>query len=265
MKQTSLILLALLLATATQVRSQITLEKTYTGLSLGLANTITYGDKYYAMDVANAQCKIYNLDHSIWKTINLSIPSGYYLYDIQYVTDHLFNSDNLIEMLYVSYNYNTTGQYYTYDTRVVNESGTQLLSLPGAGYNWITSVATAGTRLFTYIYDNSVSPYTVTTKVYSLAGELPTGLVTPDEPASMRVWPNPVSDHLHLEYTLPAGVSQASLHLRNASGQLIRSFEVDGRFSDLELDASNLPSGIYFWSLSSPGYRGTSRQIVINH
>lgn len=265
MKQVTVILLALFIATASQVHSQITLEKTYTGVSAGVANTVTYGDKYYVMDVAAAQCKIYNLDHSLWKSINLSVPSGYYLYDIQYVTDHLFNADNQIELLYVSYNYNTTGQYYTYETRVVNESGTQLLSLPGAGYNWITDVATAGTKLFSYIYDNSVSPYTVTTKVYNLTGELPTGMVTPGDDASMRIWPNPATDHLHLEYSLPGDVKQASLNLWNGSGQLIRSFAVDGQFSDLELDATGLPSGVYFWSLSAPGFSGTSQQIVINH
>lgn len=65
---------------------QITLESTYnfSGTYTKLANS---GYKFYVMDVGVNQCRIYNTDHSLWKTINLSVPNGSYLYDIRYVTE----------------------------------------------------------------------------------------------------------------------------------------------------------------------------------
>lgn len=266
MKRIIFLLFAAVTGIQMQVFSQITLEKTYSGVSAGVAHTETYGDKYYVMDVAGSQCRIYNLDHSLWKTVNLSVPSNYYLYDIQYVTDHLFNSDNSIEMLYVCYNYNSTGQYYTYDTRIATETGSQLLDIPGAGYNWITEAGTAGTKLLTYIYDYSVSPYTISTKVYSLPGSLPAGYSEVQQPAAiMKAWPNPVHGTLTIEFSLPGGITQAGLNIMNSSGQRVRSYTVDGTFNDLLLDTGDLPSGIYFWNLEAPGYKSTTQKIVVSH
>jgi len=266
MKRIILLLFTAITGLQMQVFSQITLEKTYSGVSAGVAHTETYGDKYYVMDVAGSQCRIYNLDHSLWKTVNLSVPSNYYLYDIQYVTDHLFNSDNTLEMLYVCYNYNSSGQYYTYDTRIATETGTQLLDIPGAGYNWITEVGTGGTKLLSYIYDYSVSPYTINTKVYSLPGTLPSGVSQVQQAATtLKAWPNPVNGTLTIEFSLPDGARQARLNVINSSGQQVKSFTVDGTFNNLLLDTGDLPSGIYFWNLEAPGFKSTAQKIIVSH
>lgn len=254
---------AALIAFPLLAKGQITLEKTYTGVSAGVAQTETYGDKFYVMDVAAAQCRVYNLDHSLWKTINLSVPAGYYLYDIQYVTDHLFNTDNSLELLYVCYTYNSTSQYYTYETRVVTETGTQLLALPGAGYNWITTVEGAGTKLFSYIYDYSQSPYTVTTQIYHLGGNLPTTTVEAGQPVA-KAWPNPTSGKITIEFNLPAEATEANLIIRDATGQVARSYPVDGTFGNLIMDTSTLPSGVYFWNLEGTGFKTTLQKIVIS-
>lgn len=265
MKRMLFVMVSIVFALPMLTNAQLTLEKTYSGVSAGVAQTETYGSKYYVMDVSSAQCKIYNLDHSLWKTITLSVPSNYYLYDIQYVTDHLFNSDNSIELLYVCYNYNSTGQYYTYETRVVTETGAQLLALPGAGYNWITDVAGAGTKLFSYIYDYSVSPYTVTTKVYAIPGNLPSVVNENLKNVDAKAWPNPVSGSLNIEFDLPKDVPSANLIIRNLSGQVVRSFHVDGYFGNLMVDASGLASGTYFWSLEGIGLKTVAHKLIVSH
>ncbi|HAQ64975.1 MAG TPA: hypothetical protein DCR43_03845 [Bacteroidales bacterium] len=263
MKTLTTLLICILIATAQISYAQITLEKTYTGVSAGIAHTETYGDKYYVMDVANSQCRIYNLDHSLWKSVGLSVPSNYYLYDIQYVTEHLFNTDNSIEMLYVCYNYNSTLDYYTYETRIASETGTLLLTLPGAGYNWITDVAGAGTRLLSYVYNYAVSPYTVTTKVYSLAGSLSSEASDATGAIGLKAYPNPVNGNLRVEYTLPEGLRQAELSVVNTSGQIVRKYTVDHNFDSLTLDTKGLAPGTYFWHLQAPGFQGSSQQIIV--
>ncbi len=73
-------------------------------------------------DWAN-QCRIYNTDHSLWKTINLLVPPGQYLYDIKYVSEGLFTSDDALSLLYIYYEYDEINQYSTYTVAVVTENG----------------------------------------------------------------------------------------------------------------------------------------------
>ncbi|MBU2650972.1 MAG: hypothetical protein KKA81_08555, partial [Bacteroidetes bacterium] len=104
------------------MKSQISLENTY-NVSAGVAWLELSGTKYYVMDVANSQCRIYNLDHSLWKTMSFSLPANNYLYDIQYVTQNIFDQDSEVECLVTYYEYidNGSTQYYEYTTVVYNE------------------------------------------------------------------------------------------------------------------------------------------------
>ena len=114
--------------------AQPVLEKTYDE-SVNICQLESIGEVYYSMDVINKQCHIYRLDHSLYKSIPIPTPEGYYLSDVQYVSEKLFNDDNLIELVYsyTKYNPTETSYYYTYETRLVNENGTTLLTIPGAG------------------------------------------------------------------------------------------------------------------------------------
>ena len=78
---------------------QINLENTYnySGTYTRLSNS---GDKFYIMDVAASQCRVYNANHTLWKTINLTVPSGNYLYDIKYLSENLFTTDNSLCLAY---------------------------------------------------------------------------------------------------------------------------------------------------------------------
>ncbi len=237
----------------TKVTGQINLEHTYSGVSAGLAYLDSDEPMFYTMDVTNAKCNIYTLNHTLWKSIPLSLPSNYYLADIQYVTRHLFDSDDQIELLYVGYNYNTTGAYYTYETRVANEDGSLLLTVPGGGYNDILEVHGLGTRLLLYVYDYSVSPYTVTTRVYTIPGSLPTGLIKPvsAQPLStVEVYPSVFSDKVTVRYSLPAGVINGELVITDISGVIIRKISLLNDEGDLNLDLSDLKSGMVLFSLS---------------
>jgi hypothetical protein len=141
------------------VYGQITLQKTY-NYSTAVVKLETLGYKYYLMDVLASQVRIYNMDHSIFKTINCSVPNGYYLADIKYVSENLFNSDSQIELAYTYYKYvpTSTSYYYIYGAKVINESGSNLLSIDGAQYIYVNKTGETEYKLFAYCYDYSVSP-----------------------------------------------------------------------------------------------------------
>ncbi len=265
MKRISFILV-LLISLAFHSQGQIIPEHTYTGVSAAYINLPVAGYKYYVMDVTNSQCRLYNNDHSLWKTINLSLPANYYLYDIQYVTENLFNTDNSIELLYVSYNYNTTLAYYTYDTRIANESGTVLQNMPGGGYSYIYPAQT-GSKLFVWVYNYAVSPSTVNTLVYSIPGQLATS--SADYPVENQVslrkaFPNPATNTVTIPYNLPANVNKAELKLFDIGGKLVKSFVVDRTFSNIVVQTSDLPAGMYLYRIESDGFNSETYKLAVS-
>jgi hypothetical protein len=247
-------------------QAQINLDHTYTGVSAAYINLPVAGYKYYVMDVANKQCRLYNNDHSLWKTINLSIPANYFLCDTQFVTEDLFNTDNLIEMLYVSYNYNTTLAYYTYDTRIVNENGTILYSMPGAGYSFIYP-AESGSKLFVWVYNYSLSPYTVNTLVYSIPGQVNTAMTEAIENSKSiepGAFPNPSIGVVTIPYSLPSNVNQAELKLFSVNGTLVKSFTIDHSFNSIQVQISELPAGLYVYRIDSKAYRSDAFKLLVS-
>ena len=249
MKKT--ILLLAFLALLTISNAQITLEQTYPA-SATLTELSIPGYKYYLMDVANSQCRLYNLDHSLWKTINLDIPSGMYLYDLRYVSDTLFNKDNKVELAYTYYSYDTTLLYFTYYTKVIDEDGIELLSIPGCSFVDVISTSSNGTKLLAYVYDYSLVLYTVNTIVYSLPGKLPPGGISAKgEGFLKKAFPNPTSSMTTIPYQLPDGAINPRILIVNSTGQVLRSYNVDRTFHDLIIPTEDLPKGVLLYYLKT--------------
>jgi hypothetical protein len=241
----------LMLILAHSSMSQIMLEHTYPS-SATLTQLSNSGYKYYAMDVLTNQCKIYNLDHSLWKTISLTIPAGLYLYDIKFVSETLFNTDSKVELAYIYYSYDTTYYYYTYYTRVINENGFELLPIPGAGFLDLKTTTSNGTKLLAYVYNYSIYPSTVNTLVYSLPGVLPTGGITEQPVVEEGLpFPNPARDIVTIPCNLPDGVNQASILLMNSAGKLVRTFTVDRTFDSVQIPTHELPRGLYIYQIKT--------------
>jgi len=264
MKQIVFILM-FFVAAASGVKSQVVHEHTYPGVSAAYINLPVAGYKYYVMDVPNSQCKLYNNDHSLWKTINLSIPANYYLCDIQFVSENLFNTDNSIELLYVSCIYNTSLAYYTYDTRIASESGTLLLTVPGGGYSLIYPAET-GSKLLIWEYDFSVFPEKVNTKVYSIPGQAATSINEgPDvERFSLKnAFPNPTSNTVTIPYNLPVNVNKAELKVYDVSGNLIKSFVVDHTFDNIVIQTNDLADGMYFYRIEAGEFKSETYKLSV--
>lgn len=246
-----LFLLLVLSALTGTAGAQITLEQNYTA-STGLTELAVSGYKYYLMDVVNNQCKLYNMDHSLWKTINLTVPAGMYLYDIKFVSETLFNSDSKVELAYIYYDYDSSLLFYTYYTKVINQDGLELLSIPGCSYLEVKAPGSYGTKMLAYVYDYSIVLWTVNTLVYSLPGILPTGGITAEGSDNLnKPYPNPANAMVTIPYQLPDGVNTAEIWLSNGSGQIIQRNTVDRTFHELLIQTAGLPKGIYLYQLKT--------------
>ncbi len=94
--------------------------------------------KYLKYDKKEESVYIYNLDHTVWKTVKLPLPKGHLLDEIKLISLNTFNEDELVEILYscVVYDYSNFNDedplineddYITFTLNVINENGKVLL------------------------------------------------------------------------------------------------------------------------------------------
>lgn len=262
MKNTISLLVALFWISGTM--AQVSLEHTY-NYSATVVQFETLGYKYYLMDVPRSECRIYNMDHSLNKTISCPVPSGCYLFDIKFVSEKTFDNDAGIELLYSYYKYYSGSDYYDYDTRIVNDDGSEIVFINGGLYNYINKTGTDTYKLFSYCYDFSSLPETIWTNIYGLPGAPPVSASVSEQNNdwSLNAFPNPSSEKVKVAYTLPGNVFSATLNLIDNSGRPVGRFVVD-RYSDhLDLDLSNLAGGIYFYFIETEGEKSETQKLII--
>lgn len=257
----NLILSLILISTVYLVNAQITLENSYAySASVSEVNDEDYF--YYLMDVDLSQCRIYTKSHELLKTIDLSIPEGYYLSDIKFVGKGIFNSDDLIELLYIYEKYVPTdaGYYYQYGLSVVNEDGTVLLSLPNGGWAEVKNVANEN-KLLAYLYTyNPAGYYIVMTNVYTLGGSATMNGFSTIEPS--LAYPNPTSEYISIETSQFPDLEKGEFILFNATGTKIYSAEIQGD-QIFTMPVNQFPSGNYFYSIRDKNNLLGANKIII--
>lgn len=262
MKTTTISLIFILFITALQ--AQVTLDKKY-DYSTSVVKLETLGYKYYLMDVQLGQCRIYNTDHSLFKTISCNVPNGYYLYDIKFISEKTFDTDAGIELLCTYYMYNSAKAYYEYDSKIINEDGSAIVTIDGSLYNYINKTSETEYKLFSYCYDYSVSPEKVWTNIYNLPGvPIVSAYTNKNEPdILLNAFPNPASQSLKVAYVLPENVNQATLHLIDNSGKQVEQFMVDNHTNHLMLDVSRYQSGVYHYFIEYGNTKTHAKKLVV--
>jgi hypothetical protein len=217
------------------------------------------------MDVVNKQLLLYNMEHTLLKAVPLPTPEGYYLADIQHVSETLFNDDNLIEFVYIYSKYVSVdlSYYYTYESRVINENGTVLLTLEGVGYTEVIHT-TEGNKFLAYAYDYSVIPYRTYTHVYGLPDQTIKSVsrtISGFEPGD--AYPNPASRQVNIPVRLPGGVSSGTLEITDLNGRKMLSYPVKRSDSDVVMPASQLSPGTYLYQVRAGHSLSTAKKMVI--
>ncbi len=240
---------------------QITLENSYSySASVSEVNNDEY--VYFLMDVPQKQCRIYNTSHVLQKTISLAVPDGYYLSDIKFVTKNLFNTDDLIELLYMYQKYITTevGYYYQYGLGVVNENGSSLLTLADGGWAEVSHVSDDNKLLiYTYIY-NPLGYYDVTTRVYSLGGS--SDIIGYSRFENPIVFPNPAKDHIIISTNNLPENFKGDFTLFTIDGLKVLTLPVS-KGQEQSISTGRLTSGTYLYSINEGNKMIHSDKIII--
>ncbi len=239
--------------------AQFALEKTYDhSLNVTRINETEY--KFFLMDVAKSECRIYNLDHTLWKTIPIPLPTDYYLHDIKFVTQNLFNSNSNIELWYSAYKWVETsdGGYYRYQSKVISESGATLANIENGAY---ASLIKAGDNLYKlaiYAYDNSFWPGSVKTSIFSIPGTATAAVQT--KSALLDPYPNPAENTINLPM-LPMHKS-GTLQVFSISGQL-KLEQAVGNQDLFRLDTQGWQPGIYSYRVITAGGTSDAKKFMV--
>ena len=180
-------------------------------------------------------------------------------------SENVFDNDSGIELVYTWYRYipTSTSYYYDYDSRIINEDGTPLLTIDGARYIYLNEMGENTWKLLAYCYDYSVWPEKVWTNIYSLPG-IPVLSALPEvKNASLKMFPNPAVDAVKVEYTLPKDVNEGILFLYDNSGNMVNRFAIDNHTNHLLLDVSSYPGGVYHYFVEYDNRRSESNKLVV--
>jgi hypothetical protein len=267
MKKT--ILLAIVLITSFAMYAQIAFEHTYYPGRLQVVKFTTSGHKYVTYDTSSIT--IYNLNHSVWKTI--AIPyHGPYTYNIglSFLSEELFDTNPAtVEYILVvngipfsntkTYIYDEFGnQLFFRDSASASFSfpGIQPVMYTSSGAKLILSTM-HGYELYSVpgiLACDECSSGTVS-GIGTQGGEQPQRLVNP--------YPNPGNATITLPYSLPANVARGELVIYDMAGKEVKRVTITDQFSSIELDAAELSAGTYYYNILTLAGVFPGRQIVI--
>lgn len=260
-------------------QAQITLEHSYPSnssyMSVGVTELSMNGYKYMVSDNQSGLLQLYNLNHSLFKSIILPHPAGASIY-VSNVSDSLFNTNSQIEVLYSYSLWNSTYTIYTCQTSLIDENGNSILSLPQSQYPYVQYAGAGNGYKMIVSVDSANKTSIKQVDVYSLVGGLPVhqthanpgqpnGLVVnaQNNPFMSSAMPNPSQGKTTIAYQLPADANTADIAIFDLSGKEIKRFTVDRTFSTLELDNTDLPSGTYLYQLSTSSGRSDTKKMIV--
>lgn len=258
-------------------KAQMTLENLYTGQGkFVLTQIATNQFKYFLFDPPTNQFKLYNLNHSLYMTVNIPLTynvssSQYY---VSFVTKSLFDCDSTNIEYAVMFLGDGSPTYPTPYFAVYRTSGTLFQKIDtvryfnystglqyGTYYNTVPIINTpAGAKLI-------LSKPTGQAAVYSLCSVLPTNIVKNETPFDEigNPFPNPTNNQITLPYSLPKNETSGKLVIVNSLGQTIKEFDVDSNFSSLILNKNELPTGTYFYQVKSGQTNSVAKKFIMTN
>lgn len=264
-----LLLAATILALPTITNAQMTHQRDYNNVNsdvlndadseMDVINLSISGTKYLIRDMQNSQIKIYNLDHSIWKTINLPSVTNYAPNYSAFASEELFNPDSKLEL--AVYYYSTQPNVFLKKLLIIDENGNTLNTIDSAG---AMKVYNTGNNKYVAVLPTGNMKYSV----YALPGTIPNGIGNGLGLAKnidlSKPYPNPsTGGTVRIDYNIPEGINNAHLDIYTSSGIRLKSYNIDNTFSNLVINTSDLPPGTYFYNVVIEGDVSETQKIVV--
>lgn len=254
-----------------------------------LTKFTSLGYKYVLLDGPSKTIKIFNLNNSLFSSIqipSIALSSNPNI-EVNYVSDNLFDLDNNIE--YVLYTYTSSVNPFPPKTYIFKDNGTQIFYKDSSSR--VSNSSTNGNNVFSN-YDNvffdglstklkvikvtgsqfsQINRY----EIYNLPGVIPciqcsatgTTIGRPEYQGNNNseplFYPNPVNDQIKLKYDLPKNYKSAEIRVQDMQGKLLETYKVTSDF-DFIYVPSNYTNGLYLYSLVVDGAVIKTEKIILS-
>lgn len=227
--------------------------------------------KYYKDDInsinSTNQLMLYNLNGSLYKTIQIpSIPNSY-ISKIDWITETLFdNNPSNIEFL--AFYWSDSASWIQVQARVFREDGTILLDeLNARSYFYINLsyntpliyLTEEGPKLM-LDYQYAKGNY-YQTKVFNLPGEIPTGIQLNQQERDTRLslYPNPNNGSFFVNFHSNSENTHI-IDLYSTNGKLIETYQSQSNL--MQINNFGLSEGIYLLNSRSKSINSTTKMII---
>jgi hypothetical protein len=255
--KTFLLAAGLLLAGASAAQAQITMEHRYNAQILlhKLSNgTLKYAG-YFSLTATTGQVRVYNLDHSLYRQVPVTLPASTEVQQLQYVSDNLFNTNTNLEMVL---SMRQTSGNYLQMMSVIDETGTTILAEDSTAYPLIYNTP-SGSKMVATFYTTGRTY----SKIFALPGSYtPLRTQTAQGIEEAGAYPNPGRAAITLPYQVQRGQT-GRLDVLDMTGRVVKTFAVDSTFDHLLLDSSELAAGTYVYRVTTPVDTSAGRRFVV--
>jgi hypothetical protein len=200
---------------------------------------------YYTLDDVANILKIYNNTHSLIKTVSITPNPGYNINNLYAISDHLFNSDNLIEFI-ITFQTSGTSPITNIQT-LYNENGVVIQQFGNKFSAYIVKDSNNIFKLITVSYPYN-APYDWFYDIYSLTGTL-TVAQQKIIGSSMFGFPNPTDNNITIINNLGSG-KNGVLEIFDANGKKVLQKNVVGENGEIIIDVTEFSSGVYIYKLN---------------
>ena len=208
-------------------------------------NLLVNAEKYIIYDKISNQVKIYNLDYSLYKNVNINFPNQYDITSVYLSSIKLFNNDDLIEFAVHLYN----SENYQHNTVLYNENGNILKEFKDVTTLMTFTTKTGDIKILTYTTNRGCEIYSLNNSVSSKQKS--------NINETKSAYPNPAIAKITLPYRLDSG-EQTVMHIYSLTGQLLKAIQIDYNFDKIELDVSDFNAGEYIYE-----YKGISNKFNV--
>ena len=265
--------LIVLVAFGMNAKAQITLEHTYDSTSTHYNGQLTLvkfefsGERYVLINRAGNSISLYSINHSFVKSILYSnFPqSCNHTPWILYVSEKLFDTDSLMEFMYV---YSDCPGAIT--TKIYKEDGTCIFTADSMA-PWISAYiplqqlpvynTSQGAKMILSHQGNG------TAEVFSLPGTLSASIHETNQnlvgALVSNPYPNPAINSTRIDYTFPNGADQGEIVFYDLQGKEIKRYKVDRTFDHLLISTADIPAGTYFYQLQTSSQVSAGKKMVV--
>ncbi len=242
------LLLSTAVLAANFIFGQITLEKTYSSENLQVY-TSAAETFYYSVGENLTSVKIYNANHSLKSQFSPTIPTGYSMnisYNNFILSKHIFNTDNLLEIMVAFTKFDTTSGYNISKVVIFNENG-QIVKDFGDGYNFEDD---NDSRVY---HDNTTNTNklklykfsTGSTEIYNLQT---TTLAAQEVQSKSKLSAFPVPANKVLNIMNP-GNEAGKVQIFDTTGKLLINKSFSANENNIAIDVEALAKGMYIYKI----------------